>query len=217
MADIKIEDLPTLTSNEFNRGSDYIIIQQAEANGGGTYKMPASAAFGGAAAGTQYNATNLSLPINRTDLFNISSVALIEVKIVLTKDHVSDAVGPLEHDFFIYKPKSLDYILVSGGPGYQAITKTVRQSKTTYQSDGLTKYDFSSVQKIGSAFDMDVAIYRTYYRGGKATVGSTNYPTINARITTTRDSLSVTVPGFTAGRFVRAIDFSANVYANIFA
>jgi hypothetical protein len=211
MADIKIQDLPDLGSNEFDN-SDFIIIQKKD---GGTYKAPISSIIGGASEGTQYNATNQTLPINRTDLFNIHSTALIEVKIVLTKDHPSDGVGPLEHDFFIYKPKSLDYILVAGGPGYQAITKTVRQSKSNYQSDGLTKYDFSSVQKIGSAFDMDVAIYRTYSRGSKASVGSTSYPTINARITTTRDSLSVTVPGFTAGRFVRAIDFSANVYANI--
>ena len=213
MADIKIEDLPPLGNGALSN-DDFIIIQKPN---GGTYRAPVSAITRQASQETQYNATNQTLPINRTDLLNIHSTALIEVKIVLTKDHVSDAVGPLEHDFFIYKPQSLDYILVAGGPGYQAITKTVRQSKTTYQSDGLSKYDFSSVQKIGSAFDMDVAIYRTYFRGSKASVGSTNYPTINARITTTPDSLSVTVPGFTAGRFVRAIDFSADIHANIIA
>lgn len=212
MADIKIEDLPTLDSENFDRGSDFIIIQQAN---GGTYKMPASAAFGGAAAGTQYNQTNQTFPINRTDLFNINSTALIAVKIVLTKDHPSDSVSPLEHDFFIYKPKDLNYLLVSGGPGYQAITKTVRRGKSNYQEDGLTKFDFFSIQQIGSTFDMDVAVYRTHVTGRGGT--STNYPPVTARIVTTQDSLSITTPNFTPGRFVKAIDFSADVNANIFA
>jgi hypothetical protein len=212
MADIKIEDLPDLVDGALSN-DDFIIIQQAD---GGTYKAPVSAITRQASQQTQYNVTNQTLPINRTDLLNINSTALIEVKIVLTKRHSSNNVSPLEHDFFIYKPQSLDYILVAGGPGYQAITRTAGQSKTNYQVDYLSKYDFSSVQKIGSAFDMDVAIYRTYSRGSKAVVGSTNYPTINARITTTPDSLSVTVTD-TGSKYVTAVDFSADIHANIIA
>lgn len=211
MADIKIQDLPDLGSNEFDN-SDFIIIQKPN---GGTYKAPISSIIGGASEGTQYNATNQTLPINRDDLFNIHSTALIHVKIQLVKaSHAGFA--PTDHDFFIYKPKNLGYLLVGGGPGLQDLSYGSNNKSKKHR---LENYDSFTVQPVGSTFKIDAIVIRQSVSGRAP---STAIRDEQAQIQTTSSSLNVTFPDFEykpnrgSNTYpIRSIDVTANVHANI--
>lgn len=211
MADIKIEDLPPLGNGALSN-DDFIIIQKPN---GGTYRAPVSAITRQASQETQYNATNQTLPINRDNLFNINSTALIHVKIQLVKaSHASFA--PTDHDFFIYKPKNLGYLLVGGGLGLQDLSYGQNNKSKKHR---LENYDSFTVQPVGSTFKIDAIVIR---QGISGRAPSTVIKEEQAQIQTTSSSLSVTFPDFVykpnygSNTYpVRSIDVTANVHANI--
>ena len=204
MPDIKINDLPEMGADDFNRSQDMIIVQQP---GGGTFKMNAGVIFGGAAEGEEFNRTNQQLPVNKTNILGVNSTFLAEINVQIIQKRKA-AIANTSGRIYLHKPANLNYILAGGGPGL--ITPTLPK-KSHGSTEGLLNYDTFGIGAVGTPFDVDALAYKLFPRKDAHTM-----PVLTVRISTTTDSLNVSVAsGLPTTTYQTGIEFSANVYANI--